>query len=353
MIVCPRGRAANRCNSNACLALTLHSQYRIIQESLRINEKDPWKFNVGVPQGSCAEPILWLLTANEALNKFGVNTEVKVQAFADDFVVLISSTASYNFSQIGNSALTKLEKWAEDFSLSFSHEKSKFTMFKHRNNNTHIPTIKLLSKRIQYSKELKYLGLAFDPNFSWMPHLNKLKEKITKLQQKIYRILRATWGLKPEVIKTVNNRVGFEIVVFEDGNEKEHEIWRLNKETTVFIAEMAAIGEAVDYCKRRQIAKANIISDSRLALVSIEPLEENRKFILNIKNSLQDTNSNVLLWWTKAHAGNKGNERTDYFAKKATEKQEIDFYFCKTKRQRKTEMRKNIRQNCQILCVIQ
>ncbi|GBM38967.1 hypothetical protein AVEN_271075-1 [Araneus ventricosus] len=89
-----------------------------------------------------------------------------------------------------------------------------------------------------------------------------------------------------------NNRVGCAMVVFEDGNAKEHEIWRLNNETTVFIAEIVAIREAVNYCKRRQIAKAIIISDSRSALVSIESLEENRKFILDIKNSLQDTNNN-------------------------------------------------------------
>ncbi|GBM38968.1 RNA-directed DNA polymerase from mobile element jockey [Araneus ventricosus] len=100
------------------------------RSALLENEKEPWKYNVGVPLGSCAGPILWLLIANETLNKFGVDTEVKVKAFADDFVALIGSTAS--FSQIGTSALTKLEKWAEDFSLSFSHEKSKFTMFKHR-----------------------------------------------------------------------------------------------------------------------------------------------------------------------------------------------------------------------------
>ncbi|GBN18594.1 hypothetical protein AVEN_112911-1 [Araneus ventricosus] len=92
---------------------------------------------------------------------------------------------------------------------------------------------------------------------------------------------------------------------------------------------MVAIREAVNYCKRQQIAKANIISDSRSALISIESLEENTKFILDIKNSLQDTNSNVLLWWTKAHAGNKGNERADYFSKKDTEEQEIDFYFAR------------------------
>ncbi|GBL82819.1 Putative protein in type-1 retrotransposable element R1DM [Araneus ventricosus] len=161
----------------------------------------------------CAGTILWFLIANEALNKFGVDTEVKVQAFADNFVAIIGSTASYHFSQIGTSALAKLEKWAEDFSLSFSHEKSRFTMFKHRKNITHISKIKLLSKRTQYTKELKYLGLTFDPNFSWMPHLHKFKEKITKLQQTIYRIARATWGLKPEVIKEIYLRV-IERIIF-------------------------------------------------------------------------------------------------------------------------------------------
>ncbi|GBM25721.1 hypothetical protein AVEN_241993-1 [Araneus ventricosus] len=77
---------------------------------------EPWKYNVGVPQVSCAGPILWLLIANEALNKFGVDTEVEVQAFANDFVELLGSTASYHFSQIRTSGLAKLEKWVVDFS---------------------------------------------------------------------------------------------------------------------------------------------------------------------------------------------------------------------------------------------
>ncbi|GBM65004.1 hypothetical protein AVEN_221209-1 [Araneus ventricosus] len=125
----------------------------------------------------------------------------------------------------------------------------------------------------------------------------------------------------------INNRVVCAMVGFEDGNEKEHGKWRLNNETTVFISEMVAIREAVNYFKRRQIPKANVISDSRSVLVSIESLEEDRKFILDIKNSLQDTNSNALHWWTKDDAGNKGNERADYFAKKAIEKSRNPFLF--------------------------
>ncbi|GBM07616.1 hypothetical protein AVEN_230049-1 [Araneus ventricosus] len=47
-----------------------------------------------------------------------------------------------------------------------------------------------------------------------MPHLNKLIEKITKLQQKIYRISRATWDLKPEVIKKIYLRVTERIIFY-------------------------------------------------------------------------------------------------------------------------------------------
>ncbi|GBM90792.1 hypothetical protein AVEN_120712-1 [Araneus ventricosus] len=36
-----------------------------------------------------------------------------------------------------------------------------------------------------------------------MPHLNELKEKITKLQQKLDRISRATWGINPEDIQKI------------------------------------------------------------------------------------------------------------------------------------------------------
>ncbi|GBM54589.1 hypothetical protein AVEN_238592-1 [Araneus ventricosus] len=49
----------------------------------------------------------------------------------------------------------------------------------------------------------------------------------------------------------INNGVGCAMVVSEDGNEKEHEIWGLNNETTVFIAEMVAIREVINDCKRR------------------------------------------------------------------------------------------------------
>ncbi|GBO38046.1 hypothetical protein AVEN_220970-1 [Araneus ventricosus] len=131
-------------------------------------------------------------------------------------------------------------------------------------------------------KNLEEIGISF--NFDYATEVSPWK--ITSI---LWRTFNETNYVGLNVFtdgSKINNRVGCAMVVLEDKNEKEHEIWRLNNETTVFIAEMVAIREAVNYCKRRQIAKANIISNSRSVLVPIESLEENRKFILDIKKSL-------------------------------------------------------------------
>lgn len=48
-------------------------------------------------------------------------------------------------------------------------------MFKTGKTITHIPRIKIKNTIIKYVKELKYLGLIFDVNLTWIPYLNKLK----------------------------------------------------------------------------------------------------------------------------------------------------------------------------------
>lgn len=68
---------------------------------------------------------------------------------------------------------------------------------------THIPRIKLAGHNIGFAKELKYLGVIFDQNLSWIPHVNYLASKINKLTYKIMNLCRATWGLSPHVIKSI------------------------------------------------------------------------------------------------------------------------------------------------------
>ncbi|GBM59456.1 Putative protein in type-1 retrotransposable element R1DM [Araneus ventricosus] len=160
-------------------------------------------YNIGVPQCSSCGPILWLIVANEALKLFPEREDIRAQAFADDFAVLIKASASYKFSEISKNIISGFESWACRFNLRFSENKTKYIMFKVRKNITHFPGIYLYGKRISYTREMKYLGIDFDPNHSFMVHLQRVQEKIIRINEKLRRIIRATWGLRPEMVKEV------------------------------------------------------------------------------------------------------------------------------------------------------
>ncbi|GBO09590.1 Putative protein in type-1 retrotransposable element R1DM [Araneus ventricosus] len=171
--------------------------------SVILNNGDRWNYNIGVPQGSSCGPILWLQVANEALDLFLEQENFLVQAFADDFIILLKASASYRFTEMSKDIMLKFESWATKFNLVFSENKSKYIMFKVKKTITHFPGIYLYGKRISYTNELKYLGIVFDPNQSFMIHLDRIQEKIVRLNEKLRRITRATWGLRPEMVKEI------------------------------------------------------------------------------------------------------------------------------------------------------
>ncbi|GBM15699.1 RNA-directed DNA polymerase from mobile element jockey [Araneus ventricosus] len=142
-----------------------------------LNNGDRWNYNIGVPQGSSSGPILWLLVANEVLELFSEQENLLVHAFADDFIILLKASTSYRFTELSKEIMLKFEAWATKFNLVFSENKSRYIMFKVKKTVTHFPGIHLYGKRISYANELKYLGIVFDPNNSFMIHLDRIQEK--------------------------------------------------------------------------------------------------------------------------------------------------------------------------------
>lgn len=67
---------------------------------------------------------------------------------------------------------------------------------------------------IKHCKEIKYLGLIFDNNLSWIPHINHLKHRTDNILYKISNISRPTWGLKPSVIKVIYKLVIENIILY-------------------------------------------------------------------------------------------------------------------------------------------
>lgn len=161
-----------------------------------------YMYNLGVPQGSCVGPVLWLLVVNEVLEK-NMGDKVYCQAYADDLVVLLGASACYRFSQMSERPLHILVEWAEEFRLEFSWTKCVYMVFPVKGQIGRRPTIKMKDINLKYMKEVKYLGVTLDSKLTWMSHLNRILDKVLTYENKIKQFSRATWGLRPQVLKEI------------------------------------------------------------------------------------------------------------------------------------------------------
>ncbi|GIY28940.1 uncharacterized protein CDAR_110161 [Caerostris darwini] len=400
-------------------------------------------------QNFCLGPVLWNIFINEILGlDFGRN--VKIQAFADDILIVIQEPATHCFTQSSKVPLQTLENWTNDPCLTINCEKCYFTVLSPK-RYSRIPTIKINNNGIKFSKSIKYLGILIDSNLNWNAHLNLLQDKIFSIQQKFQRITRATWGLSPSIkkeiyskvigriisyglevwfqgkakqklkilrlqrsglltvtkfyktvatdtlqvladtppidlklalsqklfklkydnlplqlqgfavrpqdlafLKPINppwekcstnwdycnnslvgtliytdgskkeNKVGGVFVVYQQGREIPHKCFRLNDHSSIFLAELTAIDQAIDYTISNSLPSAKIISDVRSVLLALQNLNSLDPNITNINKKLQNFEGTIQLYWIKAHVGLSGNEKADDYAKEATNNPCID-----------------------------
>lgn len=138
-------------------------------------------YNVGIPQGSCSGPLLWLLVINELLNCNNSSLDFKLITFADDILILLCASASFHFKSLSEIPLIIINTWLKKYNLNINISKCVFIMLKCGKNISHIPRIKIGNEYIKYCSEIKYLGIIIDKNFNFILHLNSLIIKLVKL----------------------------------------------------------------------------------------------------------------------------------------------------------------------------
>ncbi|GBM41263.1 hypothetical protein AVEN_180553-1 [Araneus ventricosus] len=111
----------------------------------------------GYPQVSCSSPALWNLVANSALNIWPDN--VHVQAFADDFAMVIHAPTKEKLKQVAQNAINAFDTWCKETHLEVAPEKTNYIIL---SKMVAPPKSHVERSHNQKVNSIKYLGIHID-----------------------------------------------------------------------------------------------------------------------------------------------------------------------------------------------
>lgn len=155
----------------------------------------------GCPQGGVLSPLLWCLLIDQLLVKLKEHSYIKVQAFADDIIIMVIGISGSTVSQLTQIGLNVISKWCGNQGLKISTEKTiavKFTLCRKEADKTMV--LKLSNGPIKYSNHMKYLGVILDSKLNFKAHLeNKLRQAYNALWT-CKSFIGRRWGMSPKMI---------------------------------------------------------------------------------------------------------------------------------------------------------
>ncbi|GBM91478.1 Putative protein in type-1 retrotransposable element R1DM [Araneus ventricosus] len=168
-----------------------------------------WSQQQGCAQGSCTGPMFWNLVPNEIISEEW-QPKIHLQAFADDFIFVISEPTGAKLKATAQAAFTKFQHWTDEHQLKVSTEKSTTILISRLISG---PRVKWDNQIIKRSTSLKYLGIVTDNKLNRADHLINMKTKLTHLHQKITRIAGTNWGLNKDLRRRLNKTVAERMIL--------------------------------------------------------------------------------------------------------------------------------------------
>ena len=131
----------------------------------------------GVLQGSILGTILFIIF----LNDFSyVCPESNIQLYTDDTTMSFYNDNYHNLVQNVNSELNNMCNWLQNNMLCLNVDKSSWMLFTGRRIQVGDADINLNGDPLTRSHTIKSLGIIFDTNLSFLPHIQYILDKISK-----------------------------------------------------------------------------------------------------------------------------------------------------------------------------
>lgn len=145
----------------------------------------------GIPQGSVLSTTLFLVAINDILEN--IQHPVKASLFADDLLIYVKGKQLKSMESLLQTALGKIEHWAQFSGFKFSVAKTSCILFSRRKNLTPV-NLKLYDRDLKFVNQIKFLGVIFDSKLNWKEHINYLKSSCTSGINLLRVLSHQTWG---------------------------------------------------------------------------------------------------------------------------------------------------------------
>ena len=142
-----------------------------------INSSKWVRLSCGVPQGSIAGPLLFLIYINDL--PMLINKDNNTVLFADDTSVIITGTNRDDFSLQSNMMFKEINTWLYSNLLNLNFNKTHYLEFKSKKHYKPNIQIHHNQKYITNATETKFLGLIIDDTLTWKEHIIQLSKQMS------------------------------------------------------------------------------------------------------------------------------------------------------------------------------
>lgn len=166
----------------------------------------------GCVQGSIAGPAFWNLVLDPLLVELG-SLGVYCQAFADDMVLVFSGHSGQSIGTETSRILDRVHAWGLENKLRFAPHKT-YAMVVTNKLKFDPPVLSMAGVMVPLVEEIKLLGLIVDHKLNFNSHVSYVCRKAAGIYRQLSTAARTTWGLNPEIVRTMYMAVVEPVVLY-------------------------------------------------------------------------------------------------------------------------------------------
>ena len=156
----------------------------------------------GSGQGGVAGPFVWNASFQDAI-ELTLNSPIDTTGYADDIGNLAIGPVLEALIDNMQHAINNLACWAANNGLKLSVPKTKAIIFTRKYKIPKHKDLFLNGEKIEFVKNVKYLGVEFDSRLRFKEHITNIVAKAKKTLMNARRLIGPTWGLQPKSMRWV------------------------------------------------------------------------------------------------------------------------------------------------------